>query len=69
MKRRIILSVSALLLSAVLADHADARAGFGGGGFHGGGFHGWGSGRLVAGSPAAERDGPAQALDVLVGAP
>lgn len=40
MKRLIILSVSVLLLSAVLADHADARAGFGGGGFHGGGFHG-----------------------------
>ena len=39
MKRLIILSVSTLLLSAVLADHADARAGFGGGGFRGGGFH------------------------------
>jgi len=44
MKRLIILSVSTVLLSAMLADHADARAGFGGGGFRGGGFHGAGFG-------------------------
>jgi hypothetical protein len=42
MKRLIILSALALLLSATLADHADARGGFGGGGFRGGGFHGAG---------------------------
>ncbi|MGB9369591.1 MAG: hypothetical protein WCE79_26655 [Xanthobacteraceae bacterium] len=40
MRRLIVLSISALLLSLFFADHADARGGFGGGGggFAGGGF-------------------------------
>jgi hypothetical protein len=46
MRRLIILSISALLATALFADHADARQGFGGGfaggGFRGGGFAGGG---------------------------
>ena len=36
MRRLIVLSISALLLSAVFSSDADARSGFGGGGFRGG---------------------------------
>ena len=46
MRRLLMLALSALLLSLIMGDYAEARrggGGFGGGGFRGGGGFGWGA--------------------------